>query len=101
MAAASLKKLVRRLSGGKLVNALSAVRTPAQLHAAIKQLTARVSVVKRQEGLHHLEDRNKLCLQLAPSVLAAVDHTVFLSDMHPILRFTCSLTKPSYSIPPP
>ena len=66
-AAASLKELLRSCQvESALVNTLSAVRTPAQLHTALKQVMARVSVVKPQEVLPDLEEWNKLCLQLAP-----------------------------------
>ena len=73
-AAVSLKELLR--SGqveSALVNALSAGRTPPQVHAAVKQVMARVPVVKRPEVLPHLEEWKKLCLQLARWVMTVVD----------------------------
>ena len=74
-----------------LANALSAVHTPSQPHAAVKQVMTRVSVIKKHETLPHLEGWNRLCLQLAPSAVTNADHTQFLTEMHP----SCSKRHPT------
>ena len=83
-AAKSLKDLL--LSHGvesQLADALVAVRTAAQLHAALRQITSRVAVGLRQQRLAPLQDWMNRCMQLAPSVLST---THFLEEVRAFLK---------------
>ena len=86
-AAKSLKELLRSHGvDSQLANALAAVRTAAQLHAAVRQITSRVATGLKQQLLAPLEEWVGMCMKLAPSGLSASDQNSFLEEARTVLK---------------
>ena len=86
-AAKSLKELpVSHGVESQLANALAAVRTAAQLHAAVRQITSRVARGPKQQLLASIEEWVGMCMKLAPSGLSTSDRNSFLEEARTVLK---------------
>ena len=86
-AAYSMKELL--VSHGvesQLANALAAVRTATELHAAVRKITSRVVAGLKQQLLAPLEERVGMCMKLAPTGLSTNDQNSFPKEARTVLK---------------